>query len=307
MAVVDSADLDSPRVFVRGNPARSGLAVPRQFLSALSPEPRTPFSHGSGRLELAQAISANPLTARVLVNRVWMHHFGEPLVETPNDFGVRTPLPSQIRLLDHLATSFRDDGWSLKKLHRRIMLSNAYQQSSADRSDCRAADPDNHMLWRMNRRRLELEPMRDAMLAVSGRLEHKLYGRPTDIANDIANCRRTVYGLVDRQSLPGLFRAFDFACPDQSAEKRTRTTVPQQALFGLNSPFVLEQARALAKRASASDSLERVRALYGAVFQREPTDDEMKLALEFTAVPDSKRWEQFAQVLLLTNEFLFVD
>jgi hypothetical protein len=278
-------------------------------LKVISTEPRKSFEHGSGRLDLAQAITSfdNPLTARVIVNRVWMHHFGEPLVETPNDFGLRTALPSQSELLDYLALTFRADGWSLKKLHRQILLSRAYQQSSADRPDCRKLDPENKLIWRMNRQRLEWEPMRDAMLAVSARLENQLYGRAVEVANDPKNCRRTVYGLVDRQSLPGSFRAFDFACPDQSVEKRTRTTVPQQALYGLNSPFVLEQARALAARGAGDDPERRLSQIYRFVFQREPTTDEVKTGLEFIAKQEATPWEQFAQVLLLTNEFLFVD
>jgi hypothetical protein len=309
MAVVDSPERTEPHVFVRGNPARLGAAVPRQFLRVISHEPRQPFEHGSGRLDLARAITAadNPLTARVIVNRVWMHHFGEPLVETPNDFGLRTAPPVQAEMLDYLASTFRADGWSLKKLHRQIVLSAAYQQSSADRTDCRKLDPDNKLFWRMNRQRLEMEPMRDAMLAVAGRLDTTLGGRPVDVAHDPTNRRRTVYGLVDRQSLPGMFRAFDFACPDQSVEKRTRTTVPQQALFGLNSPFVLEQAKALAARGAGDDPERRLSQLYRFVLQREPTPNEIKMSLDFIVGQTATPWEQLAQVLLLTNEFLFVD
>src|SRR5207248_8345688 len=160
MAVVDSTERNQQHVFVRGNPARLGASVPRQFLRVVSYESRKPFERGSGRLDLADAITAadNPLTARVIVNRVWMHHFGEPLVETPNDFGLRTALPVEAELLDHLASTFRADGWSLKKLHRRIMLSAAYRQSSADRPECRKIDPDNKLIWRMNRQRLDFEP-----------------------------------------------------------------------------------------------------------------------------------------------------
>src|SRR5262249_28755137 len=163
-----------------------------------------------------------------------MHHFGEPLVETPNDFGARCAPPIHPELLDYLAATLQREGWSLKKLHRRLMLSAVYQQSSRDRPECRQRDLDNRLLWRMNRGRLELEARRDTLLAVAGRLDLKLGGRPVDVAGDPNNLRRTVYGLVDRQSLPGLFRTFDFASPDQSAERRPQTTVPQQALFGMN-------------------------------------------------------------------------
>jgi hypothetical protein len=308
MSVIDATERSEPHVFIRGNPARLGATVPRQFLNVIAPQHQR-FEHGSGRLDLANALisPANPLTARVIVNRVWMHHFGEPLVETPNDFGLRTAQPVQADLLDYLASTLRTEGWSLKKLHRRIMLSAAYQQASADRPECRKLDSENKLLWRMNRQRLDWEPMRDSLLAISGRLENKLYGRSVDITGDPKNARRTVYALVDRQSLPGSFRAFDFACPDTSVEKRTRTTVPQQALFGLNSSFVMEQARSLAARGAGDDPERRMSQLYRFVFQREPTADEMKLALDFVAKQESSPWEQFAQVLLLTNEFLFVD
>lgn len=314
MCLYDSTELPKPRVFVRGNPARPSDLVPRRFPSILG---GTEFPHGSGRRDLADAITEpnNPLTARVLANRVWMHHFGEPLVDTPSDFGIRTPKPVQAELLDYLASSLRTHGWSLKHLHREIVRSNAYRQVSADRPDARKADPENRLVWRANPWRLEFEVMRDSMLFVSGRLDTAMFGRPVDVANDPTNRRRTVYGLVDRQSLPGSFRAFDFASPDQSAERRPRTTVPQQALFGLNSPFVLEQAKALAARPEVAGSIDpaaKVFALYTLILQRVPDPDEVKLGVAFAAaVPDPASklgpWERFAQVLLLTNEFLFVD
>lgn len=319
MVVYDMPQREEQRILVRGNPGRFGDIAPRQFLSVVAGPERRPFTRGSGRLELAQAITAenNPLTARVFVNRVWMHHFGEPLVETPSDFGLRCKAPVQSELLDHLATSFRRDGWSLKALHRRIMLSGTYQQASFDRAECRAVDPDNQLLWRMNRRRMEFEPLRDAMLSVGGRLDKTMGGRPVDVANNPQNTRRTVYGMIDRQSLPGVLRAFDFAIPDQSVERRPRTTVPQQALFGLNGPFVMEQAQRMIARpeiGSKTDPGERVGAMYRIALQREPTVDERQLALAFVAenanadAPSKmSRWGQFAQVLLLTNEFFHVD
>ncbi|HJT77545.1 MAG TPA: PSD1 and planctomycete cytochrome C domain-containing protein, partial [Gemmataceae bacterium] len=248
MVLTDAPALYDPHIFIRGNPSRPGESVPRRFLWVIQGDHRRPFAHGSGRLDLARAITApdNPLTTRVIVNRVWMWHFGEPLVDTPNDFGLRSNSPTNPELLDYLATRLRRDGWSLKKLHRLLMLSSAYQQASFDRPDCRRVDPDNRLLWRMNRQRLDFEAMRDTLLAVSGRLENRVGGRPVDVAGDPLCRRRTVYGMVDRQNLPALFRAFDFASPDQSAERRPQTTVPQQALFGMNAPFVIEQARALA-------------------------------------------------------------
>jgi hypothetical protein len=315
MVLQDSADLVEPKIFVRGNPAVAGETVPRQFLRILAGEKRQPFAHGSGRLDLARAIASpdNPLTSRVFVNRVWMHHFGEPLVSSPSDFGTRCTPPSHPDLLDWLAWTFMQEGWSLKKLHRHIVLSAAYRQASVDRPDARKIDPENRLYWRANRRRLDLEAMRDSTLAIAGRLDRTLGGRPVDIVNDPKIARRTVYGLVDRQSLPGLFRAFDFAVPDQSVERRPMTTVPQQALFGLNSPFMTEQAKALADRTEKLAGEPRVREMYRLVYARHPEPAEVQAGLRFALAPPSSErsqltpWQMYAQVLLLTNEMMFVD
>jgi hypothetical protein len=316
MALVDAEQPYEPRVFVRGNPSRPGAKVPRQFVGVATKDLR-PFGAGSGRLDLARAITAadNPLTARVFVNRVWMHHFGEPLVESPSDFGLRTMKPPHAELLDWLAVTFVQEGWSLKKLHRLLVLSSTYRQAGYDRPECRQVDPDNRLLWRANRRRLDLEAMRDSLLAISGRIDRRMFGRPVNVAGEAVNRRRTVYGLVDRQSLPGLFRAFDFASPDQSAERRPQTTVPQQALFGLNGPFVIEQARALVARSEVAGEAvpeRRVAALYRLVLGRPPSDEEARLACGFVAGQNSKSaafgpWQQLAQVLLLTNESAFLE
>jgi hypothetical protein len=323
MVLTDAVELYEPRVFVRGNPAQPGDPVARRFLRILAGDRAAPFSHGSGRVDLARAITAadNPLTSRVIVNRIWMHHFGEPLVSTPSDFGTRSNPPTHPELLDDLAARFMQGGWSLKSLHRLIMLSSTYQQSSLDRPSCRAADPENRLLWRFNRRRLDLEAMRDTLLHISGRLDLAMQGRPIDAVNDLSATRRSVYGLVDRQGLPAVFRAFDFASPDQSAERRPRTTVPQQALFSMNSPLVISQARALAARPeiAAAPTLEsRVSALYRLVFARVPDAAERAAARRF--LPDSASLEgkpddrsqlshlqQLAHVLLMTNEVMFID
>jgi hypothetical protein len=332
MLLRDNSELYEPRVFQRGNPASPGDRVPRQFLKLLAGPARRPFPRGSGRLDLAEAIvhPQNPLTPRVLVNRVWMHHLGEPLVASPSDFGSRSSPPTHPELLDWLAAELRDPTyrvsaapgsparlWSLKHLHRVIVLSNTYRQASADRQASRKRDPENRLLWRANRRRLDFEQMRDTLLAVSGELEARMFGRPDRDALDPASRRRTVYALVDRQSLPEVFRAFNFAQPDQSIERRPNTTVPQQALFGLNSPFVAARARALAARpevAGAPEPTGRVRALYRAVLAREPADAELAAGLSFLTTPAStgvpsqlSPLERYAQVLLQTNEVMFLD
>jgi hypothetical protein len=334
------------RIFVRGSPARPGERVDRAFLKVLCPDERRPFSHAGGRLDLAEAITSpdNPLTARVFVNRVWMHHFGEALVATTADFGVRSDPPSNPALLDWLAAEFIRSGWSVKHLHRLMVLSAGYQQGSDWRENEKTGkredetgpfsrfpvfpspssmgelagkvDPDNHFLWHFPRRRLEFEAMRDSLLAAAGRLDSTLGGRSVDVAGDAQCRRRTVYGLVDRQDLPASFRAFDFAVPDSCVERRPKTTVPQQALYAMNSPFVMEQARALAALPNVSgegDPARRVAALFRQILSRDPTARESANALRFVeaarggASDEPTPWEQLTQVLLVCNEAVFVD
>ncbi|MBL9187322.1 MAG: PSD1 domain-containing protein [Opitutaceae bacterium] len=290
MALTDKAKPVDSRVLLRGNAANRGPEVPRQFLEVLSPEKRTPFTEGSGRLELARAIASptNPLTARVFVNRVWGWHFGAPLVPTPSDFGVRTEAPVHRALLDWLAASFTEGGWSVKALHRAIVLSSTYRQSSEVQAAAATADPDNLLVHHFPRRRLEFEALRDTLLAASGALDLRGGGLPDDLTKQPFTVRRTVYGFIDRQNLPGMFRTFDFPNPDVSSAQRLATTVPQQALFMLNSPFAQEQARRLAQRpevAAEKSDAEKIRALYRVLLQRSPDAEESRLALAFLQRP----------------------
>jgi hypothetical protein len=276
----------NPRILKRGNPAAKGEEVPRQFLAILAGPNRQPFKHGSGRLELAQAIASkdNPLTARVIVNRIWGWHFGRGLVTTPSDFGTRCETPSHPELLDYLAVRFMNEGWSIKKLHRLLMLSATYMQSSADDPARIAADPENRLLSRMPRNRLDFESMRDSLLVASGEIDLTMGGRPVEMFKSPFSKRRSVYGLVDRQFLPATFRTFDFANPDLHTPQRVDTTVPQQALFMMNSPFVVERARALANRGeikNVSDPAERIRKFYQLLFQRDPTAKQIEIGLAF--------------------------
>jgi mono/diheme cytochrome c family protein len=317
MLLVDAPQPVQPVVFLRGNPNNRGPSVPRQFLEVLAPAPRKPFTEGSGRLELAKAIASkdNPLTARVMVNRVWQYHFGHGLVRTPGDFGLRGDPPTHPELLDHLASSFMDGGWSVKKLHKTIMLSATYQQSSEpNQSEAQAKDVENRLLSHQNRQRLDFEAMRDSLLWASGRLEPKVGGVAVDITTAPFSGRRSVYGFIDRQNLPGLFRAFDFASPDTSTAQRHVTTVPQQALFLMNAPFVVEQAKALAARpdlAARKTTDERIGYLYHLLYGRAPDGEEMALGRRYVESAPSEKllspWEKYCQVLLLSNEFVFVD
>jgi len=304
-------------VQIRGNPSNPGPVVPRRFLAVLSPEPLRPFTQGSGRLELARAIVTEgaPLSARVLVNRIWEHHFGRGLVETPSDFGSQGARPSHPQLLDDLAARFVNNGSSLKWLHREILLSATYQQSSAHDARKHAADPDNRWLWRMNRRRLEVEAWRDAMLMVSGALRTERGGPPADL-NDGNNCRRTLYGTVKRRDLHEMLRLHDFPDPITHTASRIPTTTPLQQLFTLNSPLLLRQAAALARRLKAdapADDEARVRRAYLLLYGRPATDKQVHRALAFLAgdkagsPPSDEAWVQYAHVLLGSNEFLFVD
>lgn len=305
-----------PRVFVRGNPARPGKHVPRRFLGMVVGADRKDYQQGSGRLELAHAIASedNPLTARVFVQRVWMRHFGKPMVSTPSDFGVRTPRPVQHAALDYLASEFIHSGWSTKSLHRVIVLSSTYRQASLDRVECRRLDPENTLLWKMNRHRLSWEALRDSLLFVSGNLDLRIGGRSVDITKKPYAKRRTVYAFIDRQDLPSLFRIFNLANPDQSSGKRPQTTVPQQALFLLNSPFVWEQSKSLAGRMTAvqTDSTEdRLNRLYQLALGRDPDPKERDTCLEYIqSAPKAHQarvWTELAQVLLCSNEFAYVD
>lgn len=300
LALVDREEIQEPRVFRRGNPATKGDVVPRRFLKALSGSDRHPFTHGSGRLEMARAIVAadNPLTARVWVNRIWMHHFGAGMVHTPSDFGLRSEPPTHPHLLDWLASQLISNGWSTKAIHRLIVLSAVYQQQSVGPSDATAIqqalaiDPDNRLLWRMNARRLAFEEWRDTLLAASGELDHTLGGRADELfAGGTDNRRRTLYGLVDRQFLTSAMRTFDFANPDLHTPQRSETTVSQQALFALNHPFVAKRARGFAARLSdipATDVAGRVRRLYQLAYQREPTESQLQAALAFLTSPSEE-------------------
>jgi hypothetical protein len=288
MVLLDSTQPKDSPVFIRGEAENKGPIVPRRFLEILSgPNPK-PFRKGSGRLELAYAIvnPYNPLTPRVAVNRIWQHHFGEGFVPTPDDFGNQSEPPSHPELLDYLAARFINDGWSIKKMHRLIMLSNTYQQSSASNPAYAQVDPQNRFLWRANLHRLEFEAVRDSLLAIGGELDLTMYGRPVNLGEDGYSHRRTIYGYVDRRNLPEIYNQFDFANPDITTGKRYETTVPQQALFMMNSPLVVELARSLVELpefTSLRDEEKRVRFLYAQIFQREPTATEIKLGVSFVA------------------------
>jgi hypothetical protein len=277
---------DSP-VFIRGQQDVRGDVVPRHFLEILSPDRKPePFKEGSGRYELAMSIASktNPLTPRVIVNRVWMHHFGEGFVRTLDDLGTQSEPPSHPELLDYLATYLMKQNWSLKDLHKLIMLSHVYQQSTRTQKEFEALDPANRLLWRANLRRLDFEAMRDSLLVFSGQLDPTIGGKPINLTDEPYSFRRSVYGYIDRGNLPELMQNFDFSDPDMPNSKRTSTIVPQQALFFMNSPMSVDVTRKIVARpevAAAPSAQERLFGIYRIIFQRPPTPAEIQLAYQF--------------------------
>ncbi len=298
--------VDSP-LYERGELDQPGEVVPRGLVQVLCAETPAPIAAGSGRRELADwlASPANPLTARVMVNRVWLHLFGRGLVPTPDNFGAAGQPPSHPELLDHLAVKFMDDGWSVKRLIRRIVLSRAYQLDSAHDPRNFEADPDNVLVWRMSKRRLEAEALRDAMLFVGGQLAAEppvgsavartgeglaLFVRVAGL--DASDTHRSVYLPVVRDQVLESLALFDFADPSLVTGERATTTVPAQALYLMNSPFVIRQAEALAERLRAIEGgrCRQVERAYRLAFARPPTDEERDRALAFLATsPHARR------------------
>lgn len=314
-SAIHMVEEDKPQdlnIFIRGNVDRKGPIAPRQFVRILATQPAKPYAEGSGRTELADAIADwnNPLTARVMVNRIWSLFFGKGLVDTPSNFGHSGSAPTNPELLDFLAVRFMQEGGSMKSLIREIVLSATYQQSS--RADARTAalDPSNEFHGRMNRRRLTIEQWRDGLLAVSGDLQ-PVGGRSLEL-DDTANLRRTVYSRISRLQLNSVLMLFDYPDANVHSEKRSSTTTAMQKLFAMNSPFMLDRAKGLAGRLNTSKGSDqkRVQDAYQLVFGRDPENAEIRLALDFLARPSSgevTRWQQYAQSLLISNEMLYVD
>jgi hypothetical protein len=292
------------KVWIRGDRNNQGEVAPRRFLSILANGERTPFHNGSGRLQLAEAITHpdNPLTARVIANRVWQYHFGRGIVNTPSNFGQLGERPTHPELLDYLASELRTNNWSLKRLHKMILMSATYQRSSAPLAANEAKDPDNRLYWRANVRRLDIEAMRDAMLAASGELDLTPGEKPLRLDDD-QNRKRTVYGFIGRRKLDGMLALFDFPNPQATSEARMSTNVPPQRLFLMNSPFVEQRAKALAEHLKG-ESTARIREAYNILYSRDPDATEMKLGQEFLA---QGTWIQYTRALLTANEFLFVN
>lgn len=312
-------------IFLRGNPMARGESVKPRFLTALSKDAPATFDDGLRRLGLAQAMvsKTNPLTRRVLVNWAWQNHFGVGLVRTPDDFGTRGQPPSHPELLDYLADELSKNGWSMKWLHRQIMTSRAYRQGSIENEAKRQIDPENQLLWRMPRRRLDFESMRDSMLTVCEELDVTMGGRPIDLNATPTIPRRSVYGFTNRDIIANLMSTFDAANPNACTAKRPETTVPQQTLFALNSDFIQDRAVKLAqlsKTQAGDKEAHRIEAIFRRVLCRNPSDAELQQAQKFlvdamqtvassdgAALDTERRWIQLAHALLASNEFTFLD
>jgi hypothetical protein len=328
MAVSESDKVEDCHICIRGNFHNKGPKSPRGFLTALTPPPlqKAPqLAIGpkeSGRRQLAAWLASpdNPQTARVMVNRIWHHLVGVGLVRTVDNFGITGETPSHPELLDHLALRFVAEGWSVKKLIREVMLSHAYQQASAGDAETtrRAAkvDPENRLLWHMNRHRLEAECIRDAMLAVSGNLDTAMGGPQVTKATiereyRFEDTRRSVYTPIFRNKLLELFEVFDFANPNSCLGSRSASTVAPQALYLLNSPFVMDQARRTAQTLLAQPNLAdaaRLERAYRMALGRAPTEREAQLALAFLGqAPGAAGWERVCHALFACVDFRYVN
>ena len=306
-------------VALRGDLRKKGPEAPRRFLRIIEGEEAVLYSNGSGRQELAESIvhPDNPLTGRVFVNRVWLHHFGRGLVTTPSNFGVLGNKPSHPQLLDWLASEFVRKEWSIKQLHRTILTSSTYQQSSQYDAAAFRVDGDNKYLWRYPSRRMDVELWRDSLMFATGELDQQLGGPPQN--NILQSRRRTVYASSSRNgdqfASDQFLRLFDFATPRASIAKRTTTTIPQQFLFMLNSQFMIERARQFYNRlaSDSEDPQTRIERGYALLYNRVPTEEELKIGLTFvssvqTQGPADKidKWVQYCQVLLSSNELMFI-
>lgn len=331
-AVAEGKPADA-RLHLRGDPEKLGEPVPRRWLEVLGGAPITTKIE-SGRLDLANWIASkgNPLTARVIVNRIWLHHFGKGLVKTPNDFGTRGVAPSHPELLDWLASEFMASGWSIKALHRTIMLSATYRQASFPRSDASKVDANNDLYWRFDRRRLSAEELRDSLLTASGQLDDKpgqahpfppestwAFTQHVPFSTIFETNKRSVYLVSVRNRRHPFLGLFDGADPNATTPQRQVTTVPTQALYFLNDPFFHAQAEKLAGRAMARPDAQRIDELFRIALQRSPTKTDRDFASAFldryrgslADVPESEQiragWAALARVLLASNEFLFVE
>ncbi|MFT4547313.1 MAG: cytochrome c553 [Verrucomicrobiales bacterium] len=312
--VLQDAGKNNMHVALRGDLRKQGELVPRRFIQILAGETPQLYTHGSGRRELAESVTApdNPLTARVIVNRVWAWHFGKALVRTPSNFGILGEKPTHPHLLDWLATDFVEHGWSLKRLHRQIMLSSTWQMSSRFDKEKFTTDGDNKLLWRMNPRKLDVEVWRDSLLAVTGELDRAIGGKPD--GEILRSKRRTLYATIsrtgDRFESDAFLRLFDFPAAISTSASRPTSTVPQQYLFMMNSPFMTERAKTLGNHLHGLQQPlpARIKNVYQQLYSRSPDPAEIELGTQWLGdSPTQETWHQYAQVLLSAHELIQIQ
>ncbi|HYE33055.1 MAG TPA: PSD1 and planctomycete cytochrome C domain-containing protein [Methylomirabilota bacterium] len=301
------AGFKDAQIHIRGRYDRLGQTVPRAFPAVLV-ESQPTIKNGSGRLELARwlASPSNPLTARVMVNRLWLHHFGEGIVRTPNNFGKLGTPPTHPELLDHLALEFINSGWSVKAMHKKLMLTAAYQRSSRPTAQMLAADPDNLLFGRMNRRRLESEAIRDSLLFAAGRLGGRTSG---PAVRELNSPERTLFLMTIRSDRATYQTLFDAADSSAIVEKRTESTVAPQALFLMNNPFVQAQSTALAQLVASQEASleEKLTWLYERLYARPPTTSEVAAITTSLNLHNPQSWPTLCHTLLCANEFIYID
>lgn len=306
MGLKESPEPTNAKVNIRGNPYELGEDAPRRFLQVLSGGEPAPYTQGSGRRELAEAVATHPLTARVMVNRVWERLFGQGIVRTPSNFGQSGDRPSHPELLEFLAARFSQREGSVKGLVRELMLSSVYQLSTEYSEKNFLKDPDNRLFWRANQKRLDVEALRDTLLFVSGALDASVGGPSQEL--NAANHRRTVYARISRVKPNDMLVLFDFPNAIISSERRSVTNVPSQQLFFLNSKVILEQSNMLAARLlreASKDNTARIRLAYRLLYGRPATEAEVRIGLGFLQSP--RPWQEYAQILLASNEFSYLD
>ena len=327
MAMVDKSTPANSPVLIKGEPNSRGPVVSHRFVEFFSPTNKT-YLNGSGRLELASDIIKTPLFARTIVNRIWQGHFDEGFCKTPDDFGTSTETPAMFDLMNYLSCFLIENNYSLKSLHKLIVTSSTYQQVCLDNPRKSFIDPENKYFWRMNLIRLDFEELRDTLLFLGGRLDYTMGGPSVDLfaapqGNDYRrrmiapprnpvnySTRRSVYGYIDRNRLAETLTTFDFATPEMTTGKRFRTTVSKQALFLMNNSFVLDQIKAITQKKDftlKTTPENKIDYLYSIIYQRDPTKNEIKIGLDFIKENGIDSWDKYVQILLLSNEVMFVN
>ena len=307
--VGESSRIGNLKVHLRGSPYNLGEEAPRRFLAVLTPGDPQPFKVGSGRKELAEAIASHPLTARVIVNRIWQHHFGRGIVGTPSNFGRMGDRPSEPELLEYLSARFIAKGYSIKQMHREMMLSSTYRMSTVFSKTNFDQDPENRLFWRANRQRLDAETIRDTLLSVAGDLDLAVGGPSQDL--DLKNVRRSVYGKVSRFKMDPFLSLFDFPDPGLTSEVRNVTNVPLQGLFFMNSPLAAQSAEHLTERLAreaGGSEIARIGLAYKLLYGREVTARELELGCAFLQTNAGPSvWQQYGLALVSANELVFLN